>query len=228
MVICSTVEEIEVLRDKHLAKIATKTLWYINNVPDTAQYPAARCAMSSNIYMYGRSASSGNKSMNRANQRAQEKMAVDVVNATMVLVNLENRCIIQKREFAWNSNNVLTPKGKALRDKAFKDIDVNKYVITVETGDQFAKCSVRKVGANTKMYLVIIPLAEVEGSRFGSCSCGVTQVMGVPCQHMVAVLKSGAIEEFDKNNIMPVWWMMTTLKRQFPLDVEVRENMDID
>ncbi len=73
-----------------------------------------------------------------------------------------------------------------------------------------------------------IPLLEVAGLRFGSCSCRVTQVMGVPCQHMVAVLKSGVIEGFDKNNIMPVWWMMTTLKHQFPLDVTIGENMDID
>ncbi len=61
-------------------------------------------------------------------------------------------------------------------------------------------------------FLVKIPLAEVAGSCFGSCSCRVTQVMGVPCQHMVVVLKSGVIEGFDENNIMPVWWMMTTLK----------------
>ncbi len=90
--------------------------------------------MSSNIYMYGWSASSGNKSMNRANQRAQEQMAIDVVNATMVLVNLENCRFTQKQDFAWNSNNILTPKGKALREKAFKDIDVNNYVVTVKTG----------------------------------------------------------------------------------------------
>jgi hypothetical protein len=64
------VEEIELQRNKHLAKIATKTLWYINNVPDPAQYPAARCAVSLNIYMYGTSASSGNEPMNQANQRA--------------------------------------------------------------------------------------------------------------------------------------------------------------
>ncbi len=74
-----------------------------------------------------------------------------------------------------------------------------------------------------------IPLALLAGARFGSCSCCVTQVMGVPCQHMLAVLKSGVIEGFDKNNIIPVWWMMTTLKHQFPLDVTVGENsMDID
>jgi hypothetical protein len=52
--------------------------------------------------------------------------------------------------------------------------------------------------------------------------------MGVPCQHMVAVLKSGVIEGFDENNIMPVWWMTPTLKRQFLLDVDVGENVDID
>jgi hypothetical protein len=228
LVNCNTVEEIEVQCNKHLAKISTKMLRYINNLHDTAQYPVARCGMSSNIYMYGWSASSGNKSMNWANQRAQERMAIDVVNATMVLVNLENRRFTQKRDFAWNSNDILTPKGKALREKAFKDIDVNNYVVTVKTGQHFANCSVRKTGANGKIFLVKIPLAEVEGSCFGSCSCRVTQVMGVPCQHMVAVLKSGVIEGFDENNIMPVWWMMTTLKRQFPLDVTVGENMDID
>jgi hypothetical protein len=228
LVNCNTVEEIEVQRNKHLAKIATKTLCYINNVHDTAQYPAARCGMSSNIYMYGWSVSSGNESMNRANQRAREQMAIDVINATMVLVNLENHRFTQKRDFAWNSNDVLTPKGKALWEKSFKDIDVNKYVVTDKTGQNFANCSVRKTGANGKNYLVKIPLAEVEGLRFGSCSCHVAQVMGVPCQHMGAVLKSGVIEGSDENNIMLVWWMTTTLKRQFPLDVADGENMDID
>jgi hypothetical protein len=63
--------------------------------------------------MYKRSASSGNESMNQANQRAQERMAFNVVNATMVLVNLENCPFTQKRDFAWNSNNDLMPKGKA-------------------------------------------------------------------------------------------------------------------
>ncbi len=155
-------------------------------------------------------------------------MAIDVINATMFLVNLENHRFTQKRDFAWNSNNVLTLKGKALRKKALKDIDVNNYVVTVETGQHFANCRVRKTGANGKNYLVKIPLADVEGSRFGSCSCRITQVMGVPCQHMVALLKSGVIEGLDKNNIMLVWWMMTTLKRQFSLDVAVGENMDID
>jgi hypothetical protein len=146
------VEEIEVQHKKHLSKIATKTLCYINNVHDTAQYPAARCGMSSNIYMYGRSASSGNKSMNRANQCAQERTAINVVNATMVFINLENCRFKQKRDFPWNSNDVLTPKGKALQEKAFKDIDVNNYVVTVETGEHFANCSVRKTGTYGKIF----------------------------------------------------------------------------
>ena len=51
--------------------------------------------------------------------------------------------------------------------------------------------------------------------------------MAVPCKHMVAVLKSGLLEGFNKNNIMPVWWMTTTLKRQFLLDVNLGEKMDI-
>jgi hypothetical protein len=143
LVNCNTVEEIEGQREKHLAKIATKTLCYINFVHDTAQLLAARCDLRSNIYMYGRSASSSNESMNWAIQRAREQMAIDVVNATMVLVNLENCRFTQKRDFAWNSNNVLMPKGKALQEQTFNDVDVNNYVVTVETGEHFANCSLR-------------------------------------------------------------------------------------
>jgi hypothetical protein len=95
------------------------------------------------------------------------------------LVNLENCRFTQKRDLAWNSNDVLTPRGKALQEKAFKDIDVNNYVVTVKTVEHFTNCSVRKTGAYGKKILVKIPLVEVAGSRFGSCSCRVTQVMGV-------------------------------------------------
>ena len=71
--------------------------------------------MAGHIYIYGRTASAGNESMNRANQRAREQTAVDVINATMLLVNLENERFARKRDLVWNLNDILTPKGKLLR-----------------------------------------------------------------------------------------------------------------
>ena len=105
---------------------------------------------------------------------------------------------------------------------------MNNYVIVVEAGDHFVNCTVRKMGTNNTCYTTTIPLEELMGSRFGSCSCGVPKVMGIPCEHMVAVLKSGLVEGYDENNVMPVWWTTTTLKRQFPLDVKLGPKMDMD
>jgi hypothetical protein len=56
-----------------------------------AQYPASCCAMlGESICMYGWLASSENESMNRANKRTCERVAIGLVNATMVLLNLKN------------------------------------------------------------------------------------------------------------------------------------------
>ena len=52
-------------------KVSNTALTYINKLPNTAQYLTSWCKMADNVYMYSRSASSGYKSMNRANKRAQ-------------------------------------------------------------------------------------------------------------------------------------------------------------
>jgi hypothetical protein len=145
LVNCTNEEQICQQRDKHLNHISTKAIGYLNKLEDTSQYPAARCAMHGNIYMYSQSASSGNESMNHANSRARERIAINLVNATMVLVNLESQQFEKKWELAWNSNEILTPKGKALRDEAFKEVNVNNYVIVVtKEGEHFVDCIVRK------------------------------------------------------------------------------------
>jgi hypothetical protein len=40
---------------------------------------------------------------------------------------------------------------------------------------------------------------------FGGCSCGVPYTDGVPCHHMVAVVKSSRIEGLMASNAMPYW-----------------------
>ena len=82
---------------------------------------------------------------------------------------------------AWNSNDVLTPKGKFLRDEALKDFNVNNYAIEVEKiGEHFANYLVRKAGPNDKSYNLQFSLIERMESRFGTCTCGFPKVMGVP------------------------------------------------
>jgi hypothetical protein len=43
---------------------------------------------------------------------------------------------------------------------------------------------------------------------FGGCSCGIPYTDGIPCHHMVAVVRSSRIEGLTATNSMPVWWTM--------------------
>ncbi len=51
------------------------------------------------------------------------------------------------------------------------------------------------------------------GSTFGGCSCGGPYTDGIPCHHMVTVVKSSRIEDLTSTNSMPVWW---TTDNQYP------------
>ena len=62
-----------------------------DNIMDEAQFPASRCAMGSDIYMYMQSTSSGGESMNNANQAVRDRTAVDIINATILMMKLESK-----------------------------------------------------------------------------------------------------------------------------------------
>ena len=85
---------LEAIRDKYSEKLSATQLSYLNSVDDACQYPAARCAMGENIFLYDHEASAGVESMNRANKPARDMAAVDVVNAMMLLVTMERYVIL--------------------------------------------------------------------------------------------------------------------------------------
>ena len=115
------------------------------------------------------------------------------------------------------------------RETAFKDIDVNNYIIDVSIPeDDFTTCKVKSTGPLGNWNTLQFPNEQIGGSCFGTCTCGIPKVKGIPCHHMVAVLKSGLMAGLDKNNIMPTWWMNSQLKLQFPLEVHVGASMDIN
>jgi len=80
---------LDLIREKYSSHLTANQLAYLNNTPDASQYPAARCAMGDNVFLYDHEASSGVESMNKANKPAREMAAVDVVNAIMLLLKME-------------------------------------------------------------------------------------------------------------------------------------------
>jgi hypothetical protein len=95
----------------HFVNMTNKDINYLNGLDDHAQYPAARCAMRNDVYMYNHSASGVVGLMNDANKDMRARTAVDLLNATILLIKLEvNRYYKIKKE-VWGDSSILTPRG---------------------------------------------------------------------------------------------------------------------
>ena len=66
-----------------------KNVRYLNSLSDKSQYPAVRCAMGPNIYMYHCLASSAVESMNTANRQIRAGVALDGLHAIILPGKLE-------------------------------------------------------------------------------------------------------------------------------------------
>ena len=75
-------------KHEHFKVMKSKDIQCINSLTYESQYPAAQCAMGENIYMYHRSSSEAVELMNRANSKMRARIAVDVPNATILLLKL--------------------------------------------------------------------------------------------------------------------------------------------
>ncbi len=89
-------------------------LQFINNINDSQQFPAARCAMDADICMYQCTSSLVVVSMNQANARVRDRTAVDSINVLILMIKLEANRFENHRNNAWNCEDHLTPHAKKL------------------------------------------------------------------------------------------------------------------
>ena len=160
--------------------------------------------MGDNVYMYGRTASSGNESMNNANKAARARYGVDAVVATMILLKLAATRYKNKKAVAWVEprTSILTRKGIEKRDECFRNIHLRNYRYEVqETNDRWMITTTERVNDKTIQNVVeIMKVPGTHGSRFGTCTCGRPKVLGVPCAHMVIAVRMGRIPLLNEEN----------------------------
>jgi hypothetical protein len=65
-------------------------------------------------------------------------------------------------------------------------------------------------------------------SVFGGCSCGFPYTVGMPCHHIVAVVKSSRIEGLTASNAIPYWWSTECWRNQFPVDTTITCDFDME
>jgi hypothetical protein len=191
---CNSVKQLENNKAKYYNKMHPINLHYLTKLADRSQYPAARCARGNNICMFSKLALSGVESMNKANQLAQQRTAVDVLNAVILLIKLEGERFNWYKKKAWERDNqILTELGLELMEKAFADVDIRDFWINITNKNTVHTCTVTRM-KSTNEYTVSIPMKDTMGSRFGLCTCGKPTKDGVPCKHMVAIVKASKIE----------------------------------
>jgi hypothetical protein len=93
LVKCSSVSSIRYLKSLYYPQMRPAHTAYLDALRDVQQYPAARCHKDGDdvpdIYMFGKTASSGVKSMNRANEDVRKRTAIDLLNAAIILIKKE-------------------------------------------------------------------------------------------------------------------------------------------
>ena len=101
----------------------------------------------------------------------------------------------------------------------FETCDPALYRISITETNTHHVAKVAKHSSPHREYSVAIPKeGQVHGSRFGTCTCGYPRKEGCPCDHMVAVVKVGAIPQLTRVTVMPYWYHREQWRLQFPQD----------
>lgn len=228
---CNNVWDLAGVRYKYNLSLSNTAKEYMYKLHDKVQFPSARCDMGPNIFLYDHEASSGVESMNNANKAVHNYAAVDPVNSIILLLSLESKRYKTKQAAAWKWETLLTPKGEEICHKAFEVVLCNNYTFEItETEEHHLTTVMRKTvqAEGGRIYTVKTLKVAVNGSMFGSCTCGVTQTKTFPCRHMVALVQSGKIPGLlTQLSIMPTWCSTSTWQAQYPEGTSMERVVDI-
>ncbi len=111
--------------------------------------------------------------------------AVDILNATLILIKKKSTRYDKACNLAWNHAQLLTPKGMELMEEALQNVNVQDFKVHLAENKDHHTANVSKKSASEREYTMIIPKCDTLGSRFGKCTCGFPKKEGIPCQHMV-------------------------------------------
>jgi hypothetical protein len=223
---CRSVAIIKHNKRKHFKSMKSKDIQYLINLTNELQYLAARCTMRENIYMYHHSPSGAVESMNRANSEMRARTAVDLPNATILLLKLECTRFNKMKQEAWGGNSILTPRGK---DEYDTNLNPSNFIFHLHDKDDHWQLRVfRQNVPGRNKQIVKLPTNPVNGSYFGRCTCGADLTDAVPCEHMATIALSSVIRpQITPMNTMPIWWKLKQWREQFPLEVYTKANITI-
>jgi hypothetical protein len=206
--------QLDRIRNDYVNILPTKAFRYLFNINDNEQFPCARVGDRTDTYLMKRTTSATVEGMNNVFKPARDKTAVDPVNSSLLIIAMMMDQFKRNQELAWKCKTHLTPHGTKLRDEIFLDVDYTKYNISVSTRNDRVNVKIAYIGKIERQCYFLTE--DVMGSFFGGCNCGAPYVHGIPCHHMIAVVKSSKVEGLTPTNAMPCWWTTKMWQKQYP------------
>ena len=127
MLNCRTIKQIEAFKAENFKFVKASDLKYLCKLLDTSLYPAARCAMRDDIYLFHLQASSGAESMNSANYAMRQRCAVEINNAMLLLVELECNRYRKQHADAWSTDSIFSWRGEKEYDETFQNLNHSQF-----------------------------------------------------------------------------------------------------
>ena len=90
-------------------------------------------------------------------------MAVNILNALILLIKLEGSRFDHYKQKAWERDEILPSRGQDPMEEAFRDVNPMEYQISITNCDSFHRITVSRM-TSTNEYTVIIPVEETMGS----------------------------------------------------------------
>jgi hypothetical protein len=177
---CKSVASLSATRKKYEGKMFPTDHHYLFNIVEEMQFPAARCAQSDSVCMYGNTASSGIEAMNRAYEDICQRTAVDILYAALILLKKESTRYDKACNLAWNHAQILTPKGMELMEEVFKNVNVQDFKFHFAENDDHHTAIVSKKSTSEREYTMIIPRLIQWGQDVESSHVDIQRRKGSP------------------------------------------------
>jgi hypothetical protein len=103
---------------------------------------------------------------------------------------------------------LLTPRGKDEYDSTYTDLFLHHYSLFVSDIETHWQVKVQRDNVDrVKPHYVQFLKEAVDGSFFGTCTCGADKTDALPCEHMAIVVLSSCLRpQITPISIMPTWW----------------------
>jgi hypothetical protein len=102
----------------------------------------------------------------------------------------------------------------------FAKCDPSIYRMQMTDLPKYYKFVISKKSTAKREYIVHLPKTTSDhGSKFESCTCGFSNKEGVPCDHVVAIVKQGAGTNITRVELLPLWYTRAQWQLQYLKDM---------